>query len=63
MRVVLPEGATLEGGRPLVQIGRLGSGGASDELAWVVAGRTGDTVRIEVTGPDTGTVVHEERIP
>jgi hypothetical protein len=63
VRVILPDGASLAGGRPLVQIERLAPGGASDELAWVVAGRAGDTVRIEVTGPDTGTVVHEERIP
>lgn len=63
VRVVLPDGARLEGGRPLVQIERLAPGGASDELAWAVAGRSGDAVRIEVTGPDIGTVVHEEVIP
>ena len=63
VRIVLPAGATLAGGRPLIQIERLAPGGASDEMAWVVSGRSGDVVRIEVTGPDTGTVVHEEMIP
>ena len=63
VRLRLPDGATLEGGRPLTQIERLAPGATSDEMAWVIAGRSGDTVRIEVTGPDTGTVVHEERIP
>ncbi len=63
VRVVLPDGATLAGGRPLVQIERLAPGGASDELAWVVAGKSGDTVKIEVSGPDLAPIAHEVRIP
>ena len=63
VRVRLPAGARIEGGRPLVQVERLAPGGASEELSWVVVGRTGDVVAIEVTGPDTGTVRLEETIP
>ncbi len=63
VRVRLPGDATLAGGRPLVTVARLAPGGSSDELAWVVAGPRGAVVRIEVSGPDTGTVVLEERIP
>ncbi len=63
VHVVLPRGAKLLAGKPHVQIERLGPGAASGELAWVISGASGGSVRIEVSGPDTGTDVLVEQIP
>lgn len=62
VRVKLPSGATLLGGDPLVQIERIGGGARSNELRWVVAGRSGDKVTLEVTAPDGGTVTSESEV-
>ncbi len=63
VRVRLPEGATLVGGRPLVQIERLANGAESEPLVYVVRGASGAVVTVEARGPDTGNVVLEARIP
>lgn len=63
VRVVLPDGATLLAGKPLVQIERLAGGAESEVLRWVVTGTPGAAVRVTCTGPDTGKVEMEARIP
>jgi hypothetical protein len=63
VRVKLPPGATLLGGDPLVQIERIAGGARSNELRWVVAGRSGEKVTLEVTAPDGGTTTSEVVIP
>jgi len=63
VRVKLPPGATLEGGKPLVQIERIAAGAESDALVYVVRGTSGAKVVVEAVGPDTGTVATEAVIP
>ncbi|MCE9635982.1 MAG: hypothetical protein K8T90_09770 [Planctomycetes bacterium] len=63
VRVLLPDGATLLAGRPLVQVERLAGGEDTDALRWVVAGPSGATVVVECVGPDTGRRTLEVKIP
>jgi len=63
VRIEVPQGGALLAGDPHEQIERIAGGGSSDELAWVVSGPSGATVRVTCTGPDTGTVVLERTIP
>lgn len=63
VRPVLPAGAKLLAGRPLVQVERLAGGAESEELRWVVAGPSGATVTLECVGPDTGRTVFDVVIP
>jgi hypothetical protein len=62
LAIQLSDGQKLAGGRILQFIDHLTGSGGSEEISWVVLGKPGETVKIAIGSPMTGTILKSVKL-